>query len=63
MPIKSKSQFKFMQAAAHDPELTKKVGIKSNTAKEMVSDNVGDTAYKTLPVEFSRLKKKMKESK
>jgi len=52
-----------MQAAAHDPELTKKVGIKSNTAKEMVSDNVGDTAYKTLPVEFSRLKKKMKESK
>lgn len=34
MPSVSKSQAKFMQAAAHNPEFAKKAGIKQGTAKE-----------------------------
>ena len=37
MPIKSKDQWNFMQAAAHSPEFSNKVGISKKVAKEMIS--------------------------
>jgi hypothetical protein len=37
MPIKSKAQWNLMQAAAHSPEFSKKVGILKKVAKEMIS--------------------------
>lgn len=37
MPAKSKSQNRLMQAAAHDPKVAKKAGIKQSVAKEFAS--------------------------
>lgn len=34
MPSKSAKQARFMQAAAHNPEFAKKVGIKQSVARE-----------------------------
>lgn len=36
MPAKSKAQYKFMQAAAHNPAVAKRAGIKQSVAKEFV---------------------------
>ena len=36
MPIKSEKQKRLMQAASHNPEFAKKVGIKPEVAKEML---------------------------
>lgn len=36
MPSKSKAQKKLMQAAAHNPEFAKKVGVTVTVAKEFV---------------------------
>ena len=36
MPAKSKAQLRMMQAAEHNPEFAKKVGIKPSVAKEFV---------------------------
>lgn len=36
MPAKSKAQFKFLQAAAHDPAVAKKTGVKQSVAKKFV---------------------------
>ena len=49
MPAKSKSQFRLMQAAAHDPKIARKVGIPAKTASEYVESNVGKKAYSKLP--------------
>jgi hypothetical protein len=35
MPAKSKAQYKFMEAAAHNPKFAKKAGIKPSQAKEI----------------------------
>lgn len=37
MPAKSKAQYRFMQAAAHNPKFAKKAGIKPSVAAEFVS--------------------------
>ncbi len=52
MPAKSKAQFRFMQAAAHNPKFAKKAGISTSTAAEFVQ---GQGNYKKLP---ARKKKK-----
>ena len=49
MPAKSKSQFRLMQAVAHNPKIAKKVGIPASTAAEYVQSNVGKKAYSKLP--------------
>lgn len=36
MPAVSKQQYKLMQAAAHDPEVRKKLGMKKKVAMEYV---------------------------
>lgn len=46
MPAKSKAQFKFMEAAAHNPKFAKKAGIKPSQAAEYVA---GQKNYKSLP--------------
>lgn len=38
MPAKSKAQWKFMQAAKHNPKFAKKAGIKPSVAAEFVKD-------------------------
>lgn len=38
MPFKSKKQEKLFQAAAHNPEFAKKVGVPVGTALRMVAD-------------------------
>ena len=48
MPAKSKQQFKFMQAAAHDPAFAAKVGIKPEVAAEYTKENVGNKRYSKL---------------
>jgi hypothetical protein len=37
MPIKSKSQQRLMYAAANDPKVAKKIGIKQSVAKEFIA--------------------------
>lgn len=49
MPAKSKSQFKLMAAAAHNPEFAKKVEIQPSVAKEFISENKDSKSYKNLP--------------
>lgn len=49
MPAKSRSQFRLMQAAAHNPKIAKKVGIPVKTAAEYTESNVGKKAYSNLP--------------
>ena len=50
MPAKSKAQFKFMQTAAHNPAMAKRVGIAPSTAAEYTESNNGKKAYAKLPV-------------
>lgn len=54
MPAKSKSQFRLMQAVAHNPKMAKKVGMSSDVASEYTQSNVGKKAYEKLP---ERMKK------
>lgn len=49
MPAKSKAQFRLMQAAKHNPEFAKKVGISASTAAEYTERNVGKKSYAKLP--------------
>jgi len=37
MPVKSKAQFRLMQAAAHNPDIAKKTGISKGVAEEFIS--------------------------
>ena len=53
MPSVSKSQAKFMNAAAHNPEFAKKAGIKQETAKEW-SDKDSKDRTKKLPEKVSK---------
>lgn len=46
MPSKSKAQAHLMQAAAHNPEFAKKVGIKQDTAKEWSNKDSKDRTKK-----------------
>jgi hypothetical protein len=39
VPTKSKAQKKLMQAAAHNPEFAKKVGVPVKVAKEFVKED------------------------
>lgn len=55
MPAKSRSQFRFMKAAEHNPSFAKKAGISPAEAKEYTNSNTGDNAYSKLK---ERLKKK-----
>lgn len=48
MPAKSKKQFMFMQAAAHNPKFAESAGIKPSVAKEFVKSNIGKKSYKNL---------------
>jgi Domain of unknown function (DUF6321) len=50
MPATSKSQFRFMKAAEHNPKFAKKVGIKPSVAAEYTESNVGKKSYGKLPV-------------
>lgn len=54
MPAKSKAQNRLMQAAAHNPDVAKKVGIPQSTAKEFAST----TTTKGLPEHKSTKGKK-----
>lgn len=49
MPAKSKSQFRLMKAAEHNPKFAKKVGISPETAAEYTQSNVKGKAYGKLP--------------
>jgi len=49
MPAKSKSQFRLMQAVAHNPKIAKKVGMSSDVASEYTESNVGKKSYGKLP--------------
>ena len=57
MPAKSKQQFKLMQAASHNPDFAKKVGIKPEVADEFTKENTGKMSYDKLPSKkrFSKL--------
>lgn len=46
MPAKSKQQYKLMQAALHDPELRKKLGMKKKVAEDYVKHT---SSPKSLP--------------
>jgi hypothetical protein len=48
MPAKSKKQFRFMQAAAHNPAFAEKVGIKPKVAEEYTKENIGKKRYSKL---------------
>jgi len=37
MPVKSKAQFRLMQAVAHNPAVAKRTGISKGTAQEFIS--------------------------
>ena len=60
MPAKSQAQFRLMQAAAHNPEVAKRVGIKPSVASEFVS---GQKNYKKLPEKKDKFKKLRKSVK
>jgi hypothetical protein len=49
MPAKSKSQFRLMKAAEHNPEFAKKVGIRPDVAAEYTQSNKKGSAYGKLP--------------
>ena len=49
MPATSKAQFRFMQAAAHNPKFAKKIGISQSKAAEYTSSNVKGKSYGHLP--------------
>lgn len=49
IPAKSKSQERFFQWLAHNPEAAKEHGMKPATAKEYVSHNTGSMSYNKLP--------------
>lgn len=46
MPFKSKAQKRLFQAAAHNPEFAKKVGLSQSTAQKFIADAKGKTAKK-----------------
>jgi len=48
MPAKSKSQMRLMEAAAHNTDFAKKVGIKPQVASEYTKENVGNKRYSKL---------------
>ena len=59
MPATSKRQYRFMEAAAHNPAFAKKAGIKPKAAKEFVA---GQSNYAALPEHAtlrSRAKRKL----
>jgi hypothetical protein len=49
MPAKSKAQFRFMEAAEHNPKFAKRVGISPKQAAEYTESNKGKKSYSKLP--------------
>lgn len=49
MPAKSKAQFRFMEAVAHNPKVARKVGMSQKAASEYTSSNTGKKSYSKLP--------------
>ena len=58
MPVKSKKQFRFMQAVAHGYLKNKPEGLSKREAKEFINET---TNYKTLPETASKRKFKTLE--
>ena len=56
MPAKSRSQFRFMEMAAHNPEMAKRVGIKPSVASEYTKENVGNMRYSKLKERLGKKK-------
>lgn len=54
MPAKSKAQFRFMKAAANNPDFAKKVGISQSSAEEYTSENKGKKRYSKLREKIKR---------
>jgi hypothetical protein len=52
MPVKSKAQNRFMRAAAANPKMARKLGIKQGVAKEFVDSEHGKS-LKDLPERVS----------
>lgn len=46
MPMKSKAQNRLMHAAAKDPKVAKKTGVKRSVAKKFVSESHGQKVKK-----------------
>lgn len=59
MPARSKAQFRFMEAAKHNPAFAKEAGISQSTAAEYTSEQ-GPGAYGKLP---ARVKPKTRAEK
>lgn len=62
MSAVSRSQYRFMQALAHNPELAKEHVMSTKQASEFVSENKGSKSYKKLP-ELKKLKARLKKGK
>lgn len=54
MPAKSRAQFRFFEALAHNPELAKKHNITQEKAKEYISKNKGKYAFHKLKDKVSK---------
>ncbi|MDB4896487.1 MAG: hypothetical protein JWN15_2749 [Firmicutes bacterium] len=57
MPIRSKKQFKLMQAVAHDPKVAKRTHIARKDAKELLEETPEGT-YNKLPERADSQEKK-----
>lgn len=49
MPPVSKAQYRFMQAAANDPQMRKQVGVTRQVAREFVKAAEMGRGYQSLP--------------
>ena len=55
MPVSSKSQWRFMQAIAHDPKFAKKAGVKKEVGQDFIAATPKDA--------FKKLKEKIGKKK
>lgn len=62
MPIRSKKQFKLMQAVAHDPKVAKRTHIARKDAKELLEETPEGT-YNKLPEKKSDTESDKKSDK
>lgn len=49
MPSVSKAQFRFFEAAKHNPEFAKKAGVSRKVAEEFTSSQESSGGYSKLP--------------
>ena len=57
MPSKSKAQFRFFEAIAHNPDFAKKAGVPQKVGKDFAAADKG-RSYKALPARKSKPKGK-----